>query len=51
MGYSTVERSEVYRPDDSRTATLDLKKMKRGQAPYAETDDDRYNQYDDVSQK
>ena len=39
-----TERSEVYRPNDSRTATLDLKDRKRGgtgMVPYADTEDDR----------
>ncbi|ELT88323.1 hypothetical protein CAPTEDRAFT_148023 [Capitella teleta] len=45
-GYGTMtERSELYRPDDSRTATLDLKDRKRGgtgMVPFADTEDDRY---------
>jgi erythrocyte membrane protein band 4.1 len=45
-GYGTMtERSELYRPDDSRTATLDLKDRKRGgtgMVPYADTEDDRH---------
>eukprot|EP00914_Ancora_sagittata_P014027 GHVO01027475.1.p1 GENE.GHVO01027475.1~~GHVO01027475.1.p1 ORF type:complete len:870 (+),score=149.14 GHVO01027475.1:96-2705(+) len=45
-GYGTMtERSELYRPDDSRTATLDLKDRKRGgtgQVPFADTEDDRF---------
>jgi len=39
----TTERSELYRPDDSRTATLDLKGRRRpgGSVPFAENEDDR----------
>ena len=44
LGYGTMtERSEMYRPDESRTATLDLKDRKRGGTgvPYADMEDDR----------
>jgi len=43
-GYGTTERSELYRPDDSRTMTIDRKDMRRGQGgkvPFAENEDDR----------
>ena len=38
-----TERSEQYKPDESRTATLDLKDRKRGKGgvPYADFEDDR----------
>jgi len=42
-GYGTTERSELYRPDDSRTMTIDRKDMRRqqGKVPFAENEDDR----------
>lgn len=54
-----MERSELYKPEDSRTATLDLKGRRKpgGSVPMADYDDDRYprgmdpygNEQDDVS--
>lgn len=40
---NTTERSELYRPNDSRTATLDLKgrRGRQGSVPFADTEDDR----------
>ena len=40
QGFGT-ERSEQYRPGDSRTATLDLKGRRKGSVPIADTDEDR----------
>ena len=39
-----MERSELYKPEDSRTATLDLKGRRKpgGSVPMADYDDDRY---------
>eukprot|EP00918_Siedleckia_nematoides_P091484 GHVU01200931.1.p1 GENE.GHVU01200931.1~~GHVU01200931.1.p1 ORF type:complete len:687 (+),score=99.52 GHVU01200931.1:196-2256(+) len=40
LGTSTVERTEYYQPETSRTATLDLKGRKRGgSVPIADTED------------
>lgn len=51
-GSGYTERSELYRPDDSRTNTIDLKDRKRkqrgGSVPFAEVDD-LGREYDDVS--
>nr|AUG84435.1 cora [Platynereis dumerilii] len=43
-GHGYVERAELYQPDNSRTATLDLKGRRKpgGSVPMADYDDDRY---------
>lgn len=44
QGFGT-ERSEQYRPGDSRTATLDLKGRRKGSVPIADADEDRMGGY------
>lgn len=42
-GYST-ERAEEYRPEVQKTATLDLKRHRKGSLPLVDNDDDQnYN--------